>query len=49
MIKMDFLHPFEIVSRRKPIVRHFRFFGYPAIFKGHDIRGEGKRLQNKYL
>ena len=41
--------PQQIATGRKPIVRHLRVFGCPAIFKRYEISNKGTRIKNKHL
>ena len=39
----------QMSTGRKPIVRHFRIFGCPAIFKRYEISDKGTRIKNNHL
>ena len=41
--------PHQMATGRKPIVRHFRVYDCPAIFKRYEISNKGTRIKNKYL
>ena len=41
--------PHQMTTGRNLIVRHFRVFGWPTIFKRCEISDKGTRIKNKYL
>ena len=40
--------PYLLATGQKPAAKHFRVFGFPAVFKPYEVSNDGKLVLNKY-